>query len=209
MRKFGHLFATILMTLPPLVAVGARAQAVAASLPASGPSAFVLDLAQSAFLGSSAAESEAAENQRLGHYLDNAFDVPAIAGFVLGRYWPKATDAEQKQFIGVFRDYLVRVYAGKLSAYRGQTMRVVNETADVNATIVVSTEIMQKSSDQPVQVDWRVRDQGGLRVVDIGVGGVSLAQVQRDDFLSILRQNGGDIAGLIKRLQGMNAPLQP
>ena len=51
-------------------------------------------------------------------------------------------------------------------------------------------------------VDFRVRTDGAKPVlVDLGVAGVWLALAQRDEFLSVLAQNNGDIKALTAHLQ--------
>src|SRR5215831_13838924 len=54
------------------------------------------------------------------------FDVPAIARFVLGRYWRSATEAEQQEFVKLFEDYIALAYANRLAEYSGETLKVLS-----------------------------------------------------------------------------------
>ena len=127
--------------------------------------------------------------------------MPQIAGFVLGHYWQKATDAERQRFTTVFRDFLVRVYSQRFNDYDGASFKVIGQHVEDTANTVVFTEMNQPASGQQMRVEWRVVDKDGYRIVDISAGGVSLAKVQREDFMSSLRQNGGSVSNLILQLQ--------
>src|SRR5207245_5923844 len=54
------------------------------------------------------------------------FDLPGIGQFVLGRYWHIATPQEQRDFLGLFQEYLVRAYSARLGAYGGEPFRVTS-----------------------------------------------------------------------------------
>ena len=170
--------------------------------PRAGPSAFVADVVQKGLLSLTTGTVTSADRQRqLGGFLDADFDVPQIAGFVLGHYWQKATDAERQRFTTVFRDFLVRVYSQRFNDYDGASFKVIGQHVEDTANTVVFTEMNQPASGQQMRVEWRVVDKDGYRIVDISAGGVSLAKVQREDFMSSLRQNGGSVSNLILQLQ--------
>src|ERR1700746_3802696 len=52
------------------------------------------------------------------------FDCPGIARFVLGRYWRSASAEEQQEFVKLFEDYVVFVYATRLSNFGGEALKV-------------------------------------------------------------------------------------
>lgn len=45
------------------------------------------------------------------------FDVPAIARFVLGRYWRLASPAQQQEFLTLYENHIVQTFSGRLSQY--------------------------------------------------------------------------------------------
>jgi ABC-type transporter MlaC component len=57
---------------------------------------------------------------------------------------------------------------------------------------------------QPMQIDFRVRTDGPKpMLVDFAVEGVWLSLAERDQFISVLAQNNGDIKALTAHLRAL------
>jgi phospholipid transport system substrate-binding protein len=180
-----------------------------AAAPPGAPSAFVAELARQALLSVNSKTLSSADRQRrLEGLLDEDFDVPRISSFVLGRYWQKASDAERQSFSAVLRDFLVRIYSRRFTDYDGQSFRVVGQRAESATSTLVYSEIGQSVSGQPVKVEWSVVDSDRYRVIDMSVAGVSMVLAQREEFMSALERNGGDLSGLIRQLQAKTSAQQ-
>jgi phospholipid transport system substrate-binding protein len=175
------------------------------------PSAFIAELAHQALLSVNSKTLSAIDrHRRFEELLDADFDVPRIASFVLGHYWKTASDAERQEFTAVFRDSMIRSYSRRFTEYGGDSFRVVRERAESASSTVVYSEISQPASGQPVKVEWHVIDRDGFRIIDVSVGGMSMALAQREEFSSALQRSGGDVASLIRQLQvKMSAPQSP
>ena len=79
-------------------------------------------------------------------------------------------------------------------------MRASRERAP--GDFIVNTDMVGAS--QPMQIDFRVRTDGAKPVlVDFAVDGVWLALAERDQFLSVLAQNNGDIKALSLHLRAL------
>jgi phospholipid transport system substrate-binding protein len=131
--------------------------------------------------------------------LNQGFDLPTIGRFVLGRYWNSATPQQQQDYMQLFERMIVETYSRRFQNYQGETL-VVKGTRPVGSSgdTLVGTEIRQKDGP-PIQVDWRVRQAGGsYKVVDVIVARVSMSVTQRDEFASVIAQNGGSIDGLLQ-----------
>ncbi len=142
-------------------------------------------------------ESKKAEFKKL---LNDSFDMDTIGRFALGPTWRTATPAQQKEYLKLFNQMIVKVYSKRFSEYKGQKFEVRSSRAEGKDTMVASYII---PSDGPeVRVDWRVRNKGGkYKVVDIMVEGVSMAQTQRADFASVIQRGGGNIDALLAELR--------
>jgi phospholipid transport system substrate-binding protein len=127
------------------------------------------------------------------------FDLPGIGQFVLGRYWRVATPQEQQDFLGLFQEYLVRAYSGRLGAYGGEPFRVTGVRANGEETVVTS-EIVRRNGG-PIAVDWYLIGRGRFKITDVYVGGVSMKVTQRDEFASVIQRNGGRVSALIAQLR--------
>ncbi len=128
-------------------------------------------------------------------------DMRQVAGFALGRYARGASPAQRDRYVEVYSDYVARVYANRFSEYGGETITVrgaqdvgrkgvfVNSTVDFNG--------------QTVNIGWQVRENrsGALKIVDINVDGLSMAESQRSEFTRMISELGGDVDAFTTRLQ--------
>ena len=149
--------------------------------------------------GDQARIREVIESKLLPH-----FDFERMTALAMGRNWRTATPEQQKQLVDQFRTLLVRTYSGALNQYRDQTFDFKPLRAESNATdVVVKTEV-QRSGQQPVQLDYGMTKKDGTwKVYDVIVGGVSLVTNYRDEFNAQVQSGGID--GLIKALTAKNS----
>lgn len=190
-----------------LVALGsiAFAAAIGLTLPSSAtaapdPVAFIKDL------GSRAIEvlgPKVPANLRLTRFRElfqNDFDVPRIGRFVLGRYWRTASPQEQQEFLKLFQEYVVQAYSNRLGEYGGQPFVVTGSRPGAEEVIVTSAIIRENGSR--VAVDWHLVEAGSkYKIVDVYVGGVSMAVTERDEFAAVIQRNGGQLSALIDLLR--------
>jgi len=133
--------------------------------------------------------------------LQEGFAVDRIGRFVLGRYWRQASPEEQREYLGLFEKFIVQAYAARFAEYSGEQFRVTGSRKDGDDTLVTS-EIFKPSGSQPTRVEWRVATgDGGARVTDVIVEGVSMAVTQRSEFAAVIQRNGGRISGLLDALR--------
>jgi len=131
---------------------------------------------------------------------NDAFDIPKIAQFVLGRYWRVASDEEKAGFIKAFQNYMIAVYWSRFASYSGESFKVSAQQDEGNGTILVTTEIVPANGN-PIKVSWSVIKQGdSFKIRDASLEGVSQALAYRDEFASYMERNGGKISALIADL---------
>jgi phospholipid transport system substrate-binding protein len=173
---------------------------------------FIQDLGNRA-IGVIADKSLTAE-QRSSKYnglLHEAFDLPTIGHFVLGRAWNTATPQQQQEYMKLFEAIVVKMYGDRLSFYSGESFHVKGVRQENDKDSVVTSEIDHPGGSQPTSVDWRVRQNDGkFVIVDVSVEGVSQSVTQRDEYASILQRNNGNIDALLnlmrERLQNPTPP---
>lgn len=139
--------------------------------------------------------------------LDKNFDFNGIARFVLGRYWRVATPEQQEEYLKLFGDYIVGIYANRFSQYSGETVSVVGAKPDGETGAMVNSRINLTKSPQPVAVDWKISpdDKGKLRVQDVIIEQVSMSITQRSEFATIIQNNGGKVEALLAMLRAKTA----
>ena len=139
--------------------------------------------------------------RRFRSLLNEAFDLPAITRFVLGRYWRTASDEEKTEFSSLFEKYLVQAYANRFRDLGDKKLKVLRSQELTDGQTLVMSEIDVEDS-QPVKVNWRIRGAGQeFKITDVLVEGVSMSVTQRDEFASVIRQGGGRIDGLLRILR--------
>ncbi len=162
---------------------------------------FVQSMASRAitFLGDNDMSMEQ-KKSRFRRLLQDSFDMNTIGRFSLGRYWRTSTAAQQREYLSLFEDMIIDVYARRFSDYQGEGFETRGYRRDGRDTIVSSVIIPDRGSN--VQVDWRVRyNNGRYRVIDVIVEGVSMAVTQRSDFSSVIQRGGGNVEVLLSHLR--------
>jgi phospholipid transport system substrate-binding protein len=97
---------------------------------------------------------------------------------------------------------MIDVYWGHFNQYTGQRFVVMRNQPEGDGTTLVTSQIIQPSGQQPVNVVWRVTNHGGqYRITDVSIEGVSELVTYRQEFSSAISQNGGSVATLISQLR--------
>jgi phospholipid transport system substrate-binding protein len=145
-------------------------------------------------------------------FLEQLTDIDRIAVFTLGAARRTATPADIATFDAAFKDYVIAVYHARLSAYSGQTLKIVGSSEHKPGDYIVRTVMIDPndhSGGQPLEVDFRVlSDNGRFVVIDVGVAGIWLAIEERDQFSAFLGQNNGSIPALAAHLTQLAAQLK-
>jgi phospholipid transport system substrate-binding protein len=133
--------------------------------------------------------------------LQRGFDVPYIGRWTLGRFWNQATPDQQREYLELFERLIIQTYSSRFQEYSGESLRINGTRSEGERDTLVQSTIMRPTGP-PMNVEWRVRKTpGGFRIIDVGVEGVSMSLTQRQEFASVIQQNGGRIEGLIQALR--------
>ena len=167
------------------------------------PSAFIEEVSSKAIteMAPAASETDKQRAAKLKPLLEQYFDMPSIARYMLGSYWPKATPEEQTEFTAVVTDFLALAYGKRFASYTGHDMNIgrVRDEGD-GRTTVFST--VQLPSGEPARVDWAIQAAGdSYKIADVKVEGLSLADTHRQEFASVIHNNGGSVSKLIEILK--------
>lgn len=134
------------------------------------------------------------------HLLNTHLDLEAVGRFCLGRYNRSLSDAQRQEYRGLFEDYLVKVYSQLLSQYNGETLDVRGGRSTGEETVVES--FINRPNAPPIRVEWKVHDKNSKPLLtDVVVEGVSMAFTQRQQFESVIQNNGGKIDALFNAMR--------
>jgi len=166
---------------------------------------FIQIMADKAIASFRSEQDEAAMQAEFRKLLNEGFDVRAIGKWVLGRYWRRAKPEEKEEYLNLFEDFVVATYSSRFKDYSGEeiTLKVTQSLARNDNDAIVRSQIDRPQTTEPILVDWRVKknSDGDLKVVDVLIAGVSMSQTQRSEFSSVIKRNGGQVAGLIDALK--------
>ena len=130
------------------------------------------------------------------------FAFKSIAKWVLGRYWRRASEVQRTEFLKLFEELLVVIYADRFSKYAGLKLNVGKSEIRGANDILVHSVLLRSKGSKSVAVVWRVREKNSVyKVVDLMVEGLSMGLTQQKEFTSVIRKNGGKVEGLLEELK--------
>jgi phospholipid transport system substrate-binding protein len=170
--------------------------------------AFVAEFAQKGIVDILAAKIPNAEKQqRFRTMFKTSFDLPAIGRFVLGRFARTIKPEDLTTFTPLFEDVIVYTWSRRFSEYNGQSLKVGATTADGEDGALVKSNIVGNAGEN-YAVEWRLRKRpDGWKIVDVIVASVSMAITYRNEYNTIIAQQGG-FQGLVAQLQKQVADLK-
>jgi len=133
---------------------------------------------------------------QLSSLIRSRFDFALMSQWTLGQYWRKATDEQQKRFIGLYSDLLEESYLSKIEKYTDEKVAYLSEKVE-DGRAEVATQIETASANIPLT--YRLSLEGDRWMVfDVVIEEVSLVRNYRSTFGEIARKDGID--GLLKQV---------
>lgn len=131
------------------------------------------------------------------------FDYAEMSKRVLGSSWKQLTEAQQEEFVEVYKSFLSDKYAGRIEDFTGRKQEVgylMERTEGSYAE--VRTEFRSEKTTVPMDYRLSLKD-GRWSAYDIIVDGVSLVSNYRSQFQKIIRESSYE--ELVKRLRERTA----
>lgn len=140
----------------------------------------------------------AARDQAFRDLMAKGVDVEFLGKQALARYWKTATEAERQQYQTVFYDYILRTITSRLARFEQETVKVTGTTKGPKDDTIVASQVIGKG--EPIQMDWQVRGMdGGLKIIDVKIEGISMLITTREEFGGIVQQKG--MSGLLEAMK--------
>ena len=139
--------------------------------------------------------------QALAPEVDRTFDLPAVLSVSVGPGWASLSPDQQSRLLVAFRRYTVASYVANFDSYAGQTFTVSPDTRSVSASWVVVHSRIEKTSGDPTELDYVMKQTpSGWKVIDVLVGGsISRVAVQRSDFRRLLSHGSDALLASLQR----------
>jgi len=125
------------------------------------------------------------------------FDYEEMGKRTLGLEWKRINASQQKEFVGLFQQFLSSTYAGNVDGYSGEQVEYLKERRKGNFA-EVQTKVVSKKLEVPL--DYRLmKNSSTWRVYDVIIDGVSLVKNFRGQFARIIKASG--FPGLLEKLR--------
>jgi phospholipid transport system substrate-binding protein len=136
------------------------------------------------------------------------FDYREMAKRTLPTRWKTLTEAEQKEFVGLFQSFLSSSYADKIEGHSGEQVQYLTEQLEGDYA-EVRTKIVSEKTEIPI--DYRLMGRAGeWFVYDVIADGVSLVRNYRGQFDKIIRESGyPDLVEELRKKSKESKPPKP
>lgn len=143
--------------------------------------------------------------RELAEVIDEEADLDLLARLVLGRHWHRLDGEQQDEYLALFRQLMLRKFAGHLGAYTGGDLGPPDQVFEITGSrqanerdIIVESRV-RPPEREPLKVSWRLRGEENPVIIDIVVENVSLLISQRSEFGAVIERRG--VGGLLAELQ--------
>ena len=140
---------------------------------------------------------------KIGEY---SVDIDGIGFYTLGKHRKSLNDDQKEEFKKIFRKYFLKSFSTRLVEYKEAKIVVISADVKNEKYTIVKSKLLATSNRPEVSIDWRVftKDLSRPLIRDLIIEGLSLARTQREEFNSIIINNGGDVNALFKSLREFN-----
>ncbi len=135
----------------------------------------------------------------LGPVIRDSFALSFMAVQTLGRYGKNLTAEERDLLVKNYSDWTIATYAGRFDGYSGEKFEVVSESGPVQGIVSVTSKLIKQNGEEIRFLYLLRKMEGGWRVVDIQISGVSQLALTRAQFTGVMKDKG--FKGLISMLK--------
>ncbi len=146
-------------------------------------------------------ENKEVQREKIMAVVDDLFDFEKISRLALGRFRKKLDEKQMERFTELFTDLLAGTYLKQVQKeFQNEEVEYVEELAHPTdqERAQVKTIVLRKGTQIPIDYSMYLKD-GGWRVYDVKVEGVSLIKNYRTQFEKILLNDPAEV--LIEKLE--------
>ena len=134
---------------------------------------------------------------------DETVDIRGVAFYSLGLARKNLNEADKKKYLKLFKSYFLKSFSSRLAEYTNPEIEVIGKVILNNNYTIVNSILIATNERPEVKIDWRIytKNTENPLIRDLIIEGLSLARTQKEEFMSILNSNDGDINALFKNLE--------
>jgi len=143
----------------------------------------------------------AQRRDRVAQILRRSVDVEGVGRFILGRWWRNATPDQQREYLQLFEQVLIRNLSARFGEFQGVRFQLGRTQARTEEDALVST-IIERPGNPAFGLDWRVSEVSGQpKIVDVIAEGTSLRLTTRSEYSSVITRNGSNVSALLAAMR--------
>jgi phospholipid transport system substrate-binding protein len=142
--------------------------------------------------------------ENIAKLLDTHFDLPAIARFSAGPYWRAANEQERVDYVQTMRDVVIGNVVRNFNQLSGLRFTTIDSQAKGDKMVLVRGVFNDSTGKRPpVSVGWRVITpaMAPAKVLDVEIENISMLVTQKQENITIIRQNEGRFSALIEAMR--------
>ena len=147
--------------------------------------------------------SQEFKTEKLSEIALETVDIKGIGYYTLGNYRNKLSDEQKEEYLMLFKKYFLKSFTSRLTDYSDPKIDVLSaEILNPKYTIVKSLLLADEKKPE-VKIDWRVYTKNPDKplIRDLIIEGLSLARTQKEEFISVIETNNGDVTKLFATLR--------
>ena len=147
--------------------------------------------------------SQVEKSKKLGNLALENVDIKFLALYTIGPYRKTISEDQLKKYHTLFEQYFVKTFTSRLIEYSDPKIEMIGTEVKNPKYTMVQSKLLGTSEKPEVKINWRVytKNPEKLLIRDLIVEGLSLARTQKEEFVSVIDRNDGDINKLFERLE--------
>ena len=150
-----------------------------------------------------ASNSKEYKYEKLTELAKEKVDIKGIGLYTLGSYRKELSDAQKEEYTKLFEQYFLKSFTSRLTDYSDPKINVISSEKKNDKYTIVSSVLLATNKKPEVNIQWRVytKDPMNPLIRDLIIEGLSMARTQKEEFSSIIENNGGNINALFAKLK--------
>ena len=150
-----------------------------------------------------ASNSKEYKYEKLTELAKEKVDIKGIGLYTLGSYRKELSDVQKEEYTKLFEQYFLKSFTSRLTDYSDPKINVISSEKKNDKYTIVSSVLLATNKKPEVNIQWRVytKDPMNPLIRDLIIEGLSMARTQKEEFSSIIENNGGDINALFAKLK--------
>jgi phospholipid transport system substrate-binding protein len=125
----------------------------------------------------------------------NNADIQTMGRFALGKHWDKLPANRQSEYFNLLEETIGRVIFGQLNDYAGERYTIDTDRCSPKGSkgieYIVDGAVIKDGGGKVTDVRWwLINPSGHMRVFDVSIAGIWLAQQKRDEFDRYIMTHG-------------------